>query len=139
MGKASHGITPSLGWFFFSEREPQSVKEELLQNLQSQWMTLHLLQSQGFSSHLQEWAALGLYLLQFSRLIERLPLRLAPEAEGLSRLLNAGWPNWVDSVTAEGLAGILREKPAKTAASWGVYMKELEQVLCRLLDQVELA
>jgi hypothetical protein len=135
MGRSSPNITPPLGWFFFAEREPQSVKEELLQNLQSQWMTLHLLQSQGFAGHLQEWAALGLYLMQFNRLVERLPNTLAPLAETLTNLLNQGWPQWLESMTAEALAGVLRKQPSKERNGWKSYMKELEKTLCALLDQ----
>lgn len=134
MGKSSTNIRPSLGWFFFSEREPQSVKEELLQNLQAQWMALHILQSKGFKPQLQEWAALGLYLLQFSRIVERLPHRLAPEAAPLTALLDAGWPQWLNSMTAESLAGIAQQRPTQSDVNWSRYTKQLEELLCSLLD-----
>jgi hypothetical protein len=133
MGRSSTNQIPALNWFFFTDREPQSVKEELLVNLQSQWMTLHLLERQGYKPELQEWAALGLYLVQFSRILERLPHRLAPLAETLKELLDEGWPQWVDAMTADSLAPLLKGATRRSKAHWKEYRKELEKTLCTLL------
>ena len=129
----SHGV-PTLQWFFFPDRTPKSAREELLLNLQAQWMTLTLLESAAFASSAQEWAPLGVYLVQFGRIHQKLPQPARANVEPLRSQLSKVHQAWDASEDADALTAKLRQLPAAKRRALKAYQVALEAALSEVVQ-----
>jgi len=127
---------PDLRWFFFQERdEPRSVEQAIVQNLQAQWMVLCLLQAGKCNKQLQEWRALGLYIVQFQRIYRSLSPLLHRQLLPLLQCLDEGCAEWRELADPAQIADSLKSA-SHDAEQWcNTYQAVIEQELTEMLSR----